>query len=59
MNKKQYQKPAMRVRKLEYMQMLCAGSLNKISSNAGLRYGGGGKGPARSRSYDDEDWLDW
>ena len=56
MNKKDYQKPAMRVVTLRHTGMLMT-SLTGINSNTDLGYGGGGNGPARSRGFDD--WDDW
>lgn len=51
--KKDYQKPAMRIERIEHLQIICT----SIESNAGFRSGGGGSGPARARSFggwDDE-----
>ena len=56
MNRKDYQKPAMRVVTLRHTGMLMT-SLTGINSNTGLGYGGGGNGSARSRGFDD--WDDW
>ena len=54
--KKNYQKPTMIVAEIQAATML-ADSVNKVEG-ADLNYGGGGKGPARSRSnsaWDDEE----
>ena len=34
-------------------QFLLANSVDNISGNSGLDFGGGGDGPARSRSFDE------
>ncbi len=54
MKKQAYQKPAMRVVKIQHQQHLLAGSIENVNSNAGIGYGGGGggSGPARSRGFD-------
>ena len=56
MNRKEYEKPAMRVVTLRHTGMLMT-SLTGINSNTDLGYGGGGNGSARSRGFDD--WDDW
>ena len=56
MNRKDYQKPAMRVVTLRHTGILMT-SLTGINSDTGLGYGGGGNGSARSRGFDD--WDDW
>lgn len=58
--KKNYQEPVLRVAKLQYRCSLLDGSpasVNSVSGNADLHYGGGGNGIARGRDYgfDDED----
>ena len=53
MKKKEYQKPAMRVVKLQQQACLLAGSIftttrtNLVDEDEDLIYGGGGDGPAR------------
>ena len=62
MNKKDYQKPAMRVVLLQHQQHLLAGSdvTNVNSGDTGIGYGGGGSGPARARQFNGGiDWDDW
>ena len=54
MNKKEYQKPAMQVVKMQAATIL-AGSVNSVNSNASLNYKGGGSGPARGRGVDNWD----
>ncbi|MBQ8486155.1 MAG: hypothetical protein IJ533_00700 [Prevotella sp.] len=57
MNKKEYQKPEMNVVLLQHQSHLLAGSVDSINSNAELRNGGGGSGPARARSFGGfDDW---
>lgn len=55
MNKKAYQKPAMQVVNVNMSYQLLAGSTRSVTGNAGLNYGGGGYGDARSRGGDDWD----
>ncbi len=55
--KKNYRKPAMQAMKIQATS-ICQASVTSISSNAELRYGGGGNGDARAKgrgSWDDED----
>ena len=57
--KKNYQKPTMDVVVLQYQQHLLDGSpFTKVDGNAGIKYGGGDNGSARSRSGGDwgDDW---
>jgi hypothetical protein len=55
---KNYLTPQQRVVELRSNLHLLAGSdVDNINGNAGLNYRGGGSGPARSRSCDD-DWDD-
>ena len=54
MNKKMYVKPAQRVIAISTARIICD-SLRSVSGPFG--YGGGGNGPARSRSRDDA-WDD-
>jgi len=57
--KKNYQKPAMRVVKIQHQQHLLQASVNNVnSSGIGIGFGGGGSGPARARQNND-DWGDW
>jgi len=56
MNKKNYQKPATQVVKINVSrQLLGASEVNSLSNNAELQYEGGGNGVARGRSFDDWD----
>jgi hypothetical protein len=60
MNKKHYQKPAMRVVMLQHQQTLLAGSVDSVNSgDTGIGFGGGGNGPGRARSNGGIDWDDW
>jgi len=55
--KKNYKKPVMQVTEIRATS-ICQASVTSISSNAVLRYGGGGSGDARAKgrgSWDDED----
>ena len=55
MNKKTYQQPQLQTVILQHQHLLLQTSVNGLNSNAGLDYGGGSNGPARSRSFDGED----
>jgi len=55
--KKKYIKPVTQVVKIQHTSIICT-SVNSLGSNANMNYGGGGNGPARSRSFggwDDEE----
>lgn len=52
MNKKTYQQPSMTEVEIMQEALLQDGSVTGLSSTAGLKYGGGGQGPARSGSHD-------
>jgi len=55
--KKMYAKPVLRVVKIQQMQMLCQSRVTNLGeNNAGLQYGGGRTGSARSRSVGADDW---
>ena len=57
MKKKQYLKPATMVVTLQQQGIICASNdVSRVSGNADLDYGGGGSGPARTRSYGGIDW---
>ena len=57
--KKNYQTPAMQVMNIEPATMIAGSKVNSIGGNAELKYGGAGRGPARSRdgggNWDDEE----
>ena len=58
MNKKEYQKPALRAVTINIRHQLLNTSVNNVAGNASLNYGGGNSGPARSRNFsgwDDEE----
>ena len=60
MNKKDYQKPAMRVVKIAMTSIICtSGNVTDVDGgDTGIGYGGGGSGPAHARSFggwDDEE----
>ena len=57
MKKQTYQKPEMRVVKIQQAQMLCTST----ESNVGITGGNSGyDGPARARQYNGGiDWDDW
>ena len=62
MKKQTYQKPAMKVVKLQHTQTLLAGSgvTDVNSGDTGIGFGGGGNGGARARQYNGGiDWDDW
>ena len=52
MNKKTYQQPSMTEVKIMQEPHLLDATVTGLSSTAGLKYGGGGHGPARSGSHD-------
>jgi len=59
MNKKAYQKPTMRVVRIQHQQIICTSNVNTvISGDTGIGYGGGGSGPAHARGFGDwdDDW---
>ena len=57
MNKKDYQRPTMRVVKIQHSQMLCASGVTDVDSgDAGIGIGGGSSGQGRSRSFGDWNW---
>lgn len=57
-----YQKPTMNVVQIQHQSHILAGSAGSVKSlnsgDTGITYGGGGSGPAHSRSNDDwdDDW---
>ncbi|MBP3228796.1 MAG: hypothetical protein J6M53_08475 [Bacteroidaceae bacterium] len=55
--KKTYQTPSTEITVLGLTQMLAA-SVTGTDGNAGIGYGGGGSGPARTRQHSiwDNDW---
>ena len=59
MNKKDYQKPEMRVVKIQQQAHLLSGSgVNNVDGgDTGIGYGGGGSGPAKARGFGG--WDDW
>ena len=57
--KKNYQKPAMRVVKIQHQQHLLQASVNNVnSSSIGIGFGGGSSVSGRARQNND-DWDDW
>ena len=52
MNKKPYQQPSMTEVEIMQEALLQDGSVKNVTGNAGLNYGRGGHGPARSGSHD-------
>ncbi|MBQ8097137.1 MAG: hypothetical protein IJ533_00750 [Prevotella sp.] len=59
MKKNDYQKPEIRVVKIQHKQHLLSGSVNSVDGgDTGIGFGGGGTGPAKARSFggwDDEE----
>jgi len=60
MNKKEYEKPAMRVVKIAMTSIICtSGNVTDVDGgDTGIGFGGGGSGPAHARSFggwDDEE----
>ena len=58
MKKITYQKPTTRVVKLQQQGIICGSPMNRVDSNVGFSYRGGGTGDARVRSYEGDDWED-
>ncbi len=55
--KKKYMKPTTMMVTLQQQSIICTSNdVSRVSSNAGIDYGGGGSGPARARSYGGIDW---
>lgn len=52
MNKKAYQQPSMTEVEIMQEALLNDGSVQNVTGNASLKYGGSGHGPARSGSHD-------
>ncbi len=48
MNKKFYSAPSFNEVHLTMTQVICEGTVQKVESNSGLKYGGGGSGQART-----------
>lgn len=57
MNKKFYAKPTMDVVEYHMTEITCTSVKQVSSEGTGLKYGGGGNGPARGKSgiWDDEE----
>ena len=55
--KKNYEKPSMKVIKIQQVGIICT-SMNDVGGNVGFGFGGGGSGPAKARSHSiwDDDW---
>ena len=60
MNKKDYQKPAMREVKIQVANIICTstGVADVETGDIGISYGGGGSGPAHARSFGGALWGD-
>lgn len=56
--KKTYFKPTMMVVRLQQQSIICSSPVNRVNSNAGMNYGGGGSDPARARRHGGIDWDD-
>lgn len=58
MNKKAYQKPTMRIVRIQHQQIICTSLYSINSGDTGLGFGGGGSGPAHARGFGgwDDDW---
>ena len=58
--KRVYQKPVLRVVKIQQTHIICASDpVTSVSGNADVDYGGGGFGPARARQHGGIGWDDW
>ena len=53
--KKKFLKPTIQVVTLQMQGLICNSPLNRVNSNVSVKYGGGGNGSSRSRSFDDWD----
>ncbi len=56
--KKTFLKPTIQVVALQQQGIICTSPVDNVKSNAGIGYGGGGRGPSRARGYDEADWDD-
>ena len=56
--KKDYQKPAMCIVRIQHQSMVCSSVRSLSSGNTGITYGGAGTGSARVRSDSGFDWDD-
>lgn len=57
--KKTYLQPTMMVVTLQQQSIICTSNdVSRVSSNAGIDYGGGGSDPARARQHSGIDWDD-
>ena len=57
--KKNYQKPSMKVIKIQHSGIICGSVRGVESGDTGIGFGGGGSGPSRARSFGGFDWDDW
>ena len=57
--KKTYLKPTMMVVKLQHQGIICTSEVRGVTSDAGIGYGGGGRGSARVRGREEVDWDDY
>ena len=57
--KKTYLKPTMQVVTLQQQGIICTSDVRSVSGNAGIGYGGGGRGSARVRGREEVDWDDY
>ena len=56
MEKKQYERPVAEVVDIETESLMIPASGNKVESNAGFQFGGGGSVPNRTRSHSRNTW---
>ena len=58
--KKTYLEPTIQVGALQQQGIICTSNdVSRVSSNADIDYGGGGKGPAHARSHGKTVWDDY
>ena len=57
--KKIYLKPTFVVVKLQQQGIICTSDVRGVDGNAGIGYGGGGRGSARVRGSEEVDWDDY
>ena len=55
MKKQEYKKPEVQAVSIHMDSLLTQNSIQSVEGNGTMNYGGGGKGAARGREYDDWD----
>ena len=57
--KRIYQKPVLRVVKIQQTHIICASQVTSVNGNGDMDFGGGGSGPARARQHGGIGLDDW